>query len=157
MAVQFGVGTLQISATAGTMTIGKVQTVSMTVGYETANLRGSTDVFPCDTQHFDGSIEGSFEHGNIDLSNIAIMIAGSGSHAGAGGSGTFTLTAASLPSRFKLILTVTTNGVTSTITLHSVFVPSLTLDFSRTEYVIPSMNFVAENASGGTGLMTWQM
>ena len=154
MSFLFGVGTLSISATAGTMTIGKLQTISINITYEQAQLRGDTDIFSTDTQFFDGNIEGSFEHADIDLSNVSIMLAGSGAHAGAGGSGTFTLTATHTPPNFKMEFSGVTNGITSTLTLPKVRVPSLTLDFSRTEYAIPSMNFVAEE-TGGT-LMTWQ-
>lgn len=155
MAFNFGVGTLQISATAGVFNVGKLQNVSINVSYENAQLRGGRDVFPCNTQFFDGSVEGSFENGDIELSQIGLIIAGSGAFAGAAGSGTVTMTGESKPQRFKLRLSGVTNGITSTITIHRVYVPSLTLDFSRTEYMIPSMNFIAE-FSTATGLMTWQ-
>ena len=153
MAFIFGVGTLTISATAGQMTIGKVQSVSLNITYEQAQLRGSTDIFSTDTQFYDGNIEGSFEHADIDLSNMAIMLTKSGTYVDAAGSGTWTITSTVTPGDFQLDLEVVTNGITSTVNLPKVRIPSLTLDFSRTEYTIPSMNFVAEE-TGGT-LMTW--
>lgn len=155
MAFIFGVGTLQVSATGGIFSLGKVQNVSINVTYENAQLRGGTDVFPVNTQFFDGAIEGSFEHADIDLSEIARVIAGSGSFAGAGGSGTLTITGLSKPQRFQLIFSGVTNGVTATVKIHRVYIPSLTLDFSRTEYMIPATDFVAE--AGTTGLMSWTM
>lgn len=149
----FGVGTLQISGTAGAFSIAKLQGVSLNITYESAQLRGGTDVFPCNTQFFDGSIEGSFEAGDVDLSSIAPLIGGN--YSSAGGSGTMTITGAATPPSFKMVISGVTNGITSTITLHKVFVPSLTLDFSRTEYLLPSMNFICETST--TGLASWQL
>ena len=83
MAILFGVGTLQISATAGVFSVAKLQNVSINITYENSQLRGSTDVFPCNTQFFDGAVEGSFEHGDVELSQVALMLGGSGTFAGA--------------------------------------------------------------------------
>jgi len=152
MAFNFGVGTLQVSG-ASLFSVAKLQNVSINISFENAQLRGSSDIFPCNTQFFDGSVEGSFEHGDIELSQIAQLISSAGSFAGAGGSGTLTMTGTVKPQAFKLVLSGVTNGVTSTITIHRVFIPSLTLDFTRTEYMIPAMNFIAE--AGTTGLLTW--
>jgi len=158
MALIHGVGTLQISATAGAFSIGKLQNVSINISYESAQLRGSEDVFACDTQFFDGSVEGSFEHGDIELSQIAKLLGGSGAFAGAGGSGTMTLTGQSKPglgSAFKIRISGVTNGVTSTVIIQRAFIPSFTLDLSRTDYAIPSMNFIAEYSTA-SGLMSIQ-
>ncbi len=146
----FGVGSLIISATAGVFTIGKLQNISINVTYENAQMRGGLDIFPMDTQIFDGAVEGSFEHADMDLSNIGRMIAESGAFA----SSALTITGQTKPQVFKMVLSGTTNGATSTVTLFRVYVPSLTLDFSRTEYMIPSMNFIAHYTTA-TGMLKW--
>ena len=154
MALQFGVGTLQISATAGALSLGKLQSVSLNISYENAQLRGGADVFPVDTQFFDGKIEGSFEHATIELSQVGRVLFGSGAFAGAAGSGTITVTGVAKPQAFQLVFSGVTNGITSTWKLHKVFIPSLTLDFSRTDYTIPGMDFICQD-TGGT-LLTLQ-
>ena len=145
MSYQFGVGVISISATS-LHPIGKLQNVSFNVTYDSAQLRGGTDVFAIDTQFHDGAVEGSFEYGDLEMSAIGNLIA---DMTGAAGSGTTTVTAISRPLAFTLIFSSVTNGITATITLPRVFIPSLTLDFSRTDYMIPSANFIAQ-ATGGT-------
>ena len=152
--VIFGTGELQISATAGLMSIGRLQNISINIAWETAQLRGGTRIFPGDTQFFDGTVEGTFQNGDLDLSNIAPLLGGA--HAAAGGSGTTTLTGNSRPTTFKLILSAVTNGITATITLQRVYIPGFTLDFTRTEYVLPQYNFICESTTA-TGLMTIKM
>lgn len=154
MALQFGCGSLQISATAGTLSVGKLQNVTLNITYENAQLRGGLEIFPTDTQFFDGKIEGSFEHADIQLTQIARVMFGSGTFAGAGGSGTITVTATVTPKAFQMVFSGVTNGITGTWKIQKAFIPSLSLDFSRTEYTIPSMNFICSD-TGGT-LMTWQ-
>lgn len=157
MAFLFGVGTLQISGLDGVFAVGRLQNVSINISYENTQMRGGTDIFPVDTQFFDGSIEGSFDHADIELSQIATLIAGTGNaFAGAGGSGTITLTATQTPHRFALILSGVTDGITSTLTLLRVYCPALTLDFSRTDYMVPGATFICES-SDGSSLATWQM
>lgn len=155
MALIFGAGTLQISATAGALSVGKVQNVSLNVSYENAQLRGGVDVFPMDTQFFDGKVEGSFEHGSIELSQVARVLFGSGTFAGAGGSGTITVSATNKPQSFQLVWSGVTNGITSTFKLQKVYIHSLSLDFSRTDYLLPSMEFVCDS-TGGTVMTVTQ-
>ena len=149
MAFIFGVGTLQVSATAGAFAIGKVQNVKLDISYENAQLRGNTDVFPVDTQFFNGKAEGSFEYGSIELSQVARMMFGSGAaFAGAGGSGTLTVSATQLPKAVQIIFSAVTNGVTATWKLQKVYIPKLGLDFKRTDYMLPSMDFVCDSTAG---------
>lgn len=157
MAFYFGVGVLEVSATAGLVQLGKLQGVTLNITYENAQLRGGTDVFPVNTQFFDGKIDGTIEYADIQLSSLGRLIAGSGSVGGAGGSGTATFTALSKPSRVQIRLSGVTNGITSTITIDRVFMPSLALDFSRTDYGIPNLNFVAEASPTNGTMMTWVM
>src|SRR3990167_3862467 len=116
MALQFGVGTLQISATGQTFAIGKLQGVSLTISYEAHQLRGGLELYPTDTKFSDAKIEGSFE--------------------------------------FTIILSAVTNNITGQIKLEKVFCPSISLDFGRTDYTIPSCNFICEAETGGN-VMTW--
>lgn len=156
MAVIFGAGTLQISATAGALAVGRVQNVSLNVSWDVvAQLRDSASLFPVDTQFQDGKVEGSFEHGNIELSQIARVLFGSGAFAGAAGSGTITVTAAARPQNFQMVFSAVTNGITGTWKLQKVYIPSLTMDFTRTDYMIPSMDFVCDSTAGA--VMTWQL
>ena len=154
MALQFGVGTLQISATAGALSVGKMQNVTLNTSYEVAQLRGGVEIFPTDTQFHDGKIEGSFEFADIQLTQISRVLFGSGSFAGAAGSGTITVSATAKPQAFQMVFSGVTNGITGTWKLQKAFIPSLSLDFSRVEYTIPSMNFICSD-TGGT-LLTWQ-
>ena len=155
MAFAFGVGVLQISATAGLVTLGKLQNISLTISTENAQLRGGTDVYAVNTQFFDGKVEGTVEYADIELSSLGRLIAGSGTFAGAGGSGTVTFTGLCKPSRVQIRLSGVTNGITSTITIDRCYFPSLTLDFNRTEYTIPNLSFVAEASPTNGALMTW--
>ena len=156
MAFHFGVGTLQVSATAGVVSLGKLQNVSLTVSYENSQLRGGTDVFAVNTQFFDGAANGTIQYADIELSSLGRLLAGSGAFAGAAGSGTVTFTGLVKPSRFQLRLSGVTNGVTSTVTIDRVYIPNLTLDFNRTEYTIPNLDFIVEADPTAGNLMTWQ-
>lgn len=155
MAFHFGTGILEVSATAGLATLGKLQNITVTFSYENSQMRGGTDVFPVNTQFFDGKVEGKIEYANIELSSLGRLIAGSGSFAGAGGSGTTTFTGLMKPSRFQLRLTGVTNGITSTLTLNRVYIPSLTLNFQRTEYTQPELDFVVEASPVDGNIGTW--
>ena len=154
MAVMFGVGTLQISSPAGIVAVGRVQNVSLNISVEVAQNRGGVDVYATDTQFYDGKVEGSFEHGSIELSQVAFLLASAGAFAGAGGSGTFTLTASVKPQPFQMVFSAVTNGITGTWKLQKVYCPTLTLDFSRTDYMLPSMSFICDSTGGE--VMTFQ-
>lgn len=149
MAYIFGVGALQISATAGIFSIGKVQNVKLDISYENAQLRGGSEIFSTDTQFFNGKAEGSFEYGQIELSQVARMMFGSGaSFAGAAGSGTLTVSATLYPKGVQMIFSGVTNGITATWKLQKVFIPKLSLDFKRTDYMLPSMDFFCDSTAG---------
>lgn len=154
MAIQFGVGTLLISATSNSVAVGKLQNVSLNISYDMVSLRGNAEKFASDMQPSDATMEGSFEFADIQLSQIGRILFGSGSFAGAGGSGTITVTGQAKPQAFQIVFSGVTNGITGTWKLQKVFVPSLSLDFSRTEYTLPSMNFVCADTGGA--MMTWQ-
>lgn len=155
MSVVFGVGTLQVSATGQIFSVAKIQNVRLEVSYENGQLRGGTDIFPVDTQFFDGKVEGSFEHADVQLSQIAYLMAGSGAYAGAGGSGTLTLSATNKPKAFQMIFSGVTNGITGTWKLQKVYIPHFTLDYKRTDYMMPAMDFVCDSTGGN--ILTFQM
>lgn len=159
MAFQFGVGTLQISATGQIFSIGKIQNVKLDISYENAQLRGTTDVFPTDTQFFNGKAEGSFEYGSIELSQIGYILAGSGAFAGAAGSGTLTISGLAKPHHVQMVFSGVTNGITGTWKLQKVYVPKLSLDWKRTDYLLPSMDFICDSTggAGGANVLTFQM
>lgn len=155
MAFVFGVGTLQISATGQIFSIGKIQNVKLDISYENSQLRGGVDVFSVDTQFFNGKAEGSFEYGSIELSQIAYMLFGSGAYAGAGGSGTVTVSATMKPKAVQMVFSGVTNGVTGTWKLQKVYIPKLSLDYKRTDYLLPSMDFICDSTGGN--VLTFQM
>ena len=148
MSVMFGVGTLQISSPAGIVAVGRIQNVSFNFSVEVAQNRGGVDVYATDTQFFDGKLEGSFEHGTIELSQVAFLLGSAGAFAGAAGSGTFTLTATLKPQPCQMVFSAVTNGITGQIKLQKVYCPTLTLDFSRTDYMLPSMTFICDSTAG---------
>ena len=154
MAFVFGNGTLQVSATGQIFSLAKLQNVKLDLTTETAQLRGGTDIFAVDTQFHDGKVEGSFEYADVQLSQIAYLMAGSGAFAGAAGSGTFTLSATQKPKAFQMVFSGVTNGITGTWKLQKVYIPHLAIDFNRTEYMIPSMDFVCDSTGGN--VLTWQ-
>lgn len=157
MALNFGLASLQISATAGVVSLGRLQSVSITLAYELAQLRGGTLIFPTDTQSFNGSCEGQAQYADIELSSLGRMIGGSGAFAGAGGSGLVTITALSKPSRFQLIVSGRTNGFTGTISFPRVYFNNFSLDFSRTEYMQPNVSFMVEaDPSSPNTFLTYQ-
>lgn len=158
MSFQFGLGVLEVSATAGLATLGRLQNVTLNVSYENSQLRGGTDVFPINTQFFNGAMAGTIQYANIELSSLGRLLAGSGSVGGAGGSGTATFTALSKPARFQLRLSGVTNGITSTVTIDRVYIPNLALDFNRTDYTIPNLDFIVEaDPSAPNKMATWVM
>lgn len=154
MGLMFGVGTLQISATGQIFSIGKIQNVKLDISYENGQLRGGTDVFPTDTQFFNGKVEGSFEYGSIELSQVGYMLAGSGAFAGAGGSGTVTISATNKPHHVQIVFSAVTNGITATWKLQKAYIPNLSLDFKRTDYLLPSMNFFCDSTAGNVLTIT---
>lgn len=151
--LHFGLGNLVVSATNGAATIGRIMNVSINATWEFAQLRGGVQIFADNTQFFDGAIDGSFQNGEVDLSALGPLMGGN--FAAAGGSGTLTMTGNSTPVRFKFVFSAVTNGVTAIVTLQRVYIPNFTFDFTRTEYMLPQMNFICE-FSTATGLLTWR-
>ena len=135
------------SGGSATKSMGKVQNVSFNITYETAQMRGGADVFAADTQFFDGNAEGSFEYADFTAQQQTLF--GGVYASAAANSGTWTLSATSQPRRVSLVFQTVTNGITATYSLMRAYILSQTLDFSRTEYAVPSVNFVAEANRNG--------
>ena len=154
MAFVFGVGTLQVSATGQIFSLAKLQNVKLDVSYDNVQLRGGTDIFPVDSQFFNGKAEGSFEHAQVELSQIGYLLFGSGAYAGAASSGTITVSATHRPKAFQMIFSGVTNGITGTWKLQKVYVPHLSIDWTRTDYMIPAMDFICDSTAGN--VLTWQ-
>jgi len=148
----YGTGATQVSTInaisgSATKTVGKVQNVSINISYETSQMRGGSDVFPCDTKFFDGSVEGSFEFG--DFTAQQSLPFGGVYSSGGTVSGTWTVSGNSRPNPVTLVLQNTTNGVTATYTIRRAYLTSQTNDFGRTDYMQPSWSFIAQaNGSG---------
>jgi len=97
-----------VSGGSATKTIAKVMNVSINVSYENAQMRGGGDIFPVDTKFFDGSLEGSFEFGEMTASQHLFF---GGTYASAGSaSGTWTLSGTSRPNSLSLVFQNTTDG-----------------------------------------------
>jgi hypothetical protein len=139
-----------VSGGSATRTIAKVQNVSISLSYENAQMRGGGDVFPVDTQHFDGKCEGSFEFSDQTATQLQIF---GGVYASAGAaSGTWTLSATSKPNPASLVFQNVTNGITGTYRIMRSYLNSSSNDFSRTDYMTPSYAFTTQANVQGTVL-----
>ena len=87
MALQFGVAALTVSGVA----LARLMNVTVNVTYDNALLRGDNRVFADRQDLFNGSVEGSFEVGEINITAFAAMMGADVSFAN--GYGTITLTA----------------------------------------------------------------
>lgn len=158
----FGTGTNTIGAASivawsggsATKTVARVQNVSINYSTELAQMRGGGDIFPVDTQPFDGKVEGSFEAADTTATHLPIFFGGAYASGGSA-SGTWSLTGASKPEPISLVFQNVTNGITSTYTIRKAFVSQLTDDFTRTDYMVPSYSFVAQ-ANNFNQVMTVQ-
>src|SRR3990167_294908 len=139
-----------VSGGSATKTIARVQNVSISLNYENTQMRGGGDVFPVDTQHFDGKCEGSFEFSNQTATQFQFF---GGVYASAGASsGTWTLSATSKPNPASLVFQNVTNGITATYRIMRAYLSSSTNDFSRTDYMNPSYAFISQTNVQGTVL-----
>jgi hypothetical protein len=138
------------SGGSATKTIAKVQNVSIPVSYEVAQMRGGNDMFPMDTQMYDGAVEGSFEFSN-ETATQNQFFGGIYTSAGAA-SGTWTLSGQSKPNMVTLIFQNVTDGITSTYRVMRAYLTKRSNDFTRTDYMNPSYNFVSQANNQGTVL-----
>lgn len=142
------------SGGSATKVIGKVQNVSINVSYENAQMRGGGDVFPVDTKFFDGACEGSFEFSDPTATQFLLF---GGIYASAGASsGTWTLSGTSKPEKLSLVFTNVTDGITSTYSVMRASLTTKTNEFSRTEFMNPSYDFVAQANNAGDVLKIQQ-
>jgi len=144
----FGTSTVSIgtivawSGGSATKVIGKVQNVKIDLSVENAQMRGGGDVYPVDTQFFNGKCEGSFEWAD-DTATQLLFLGGSYSSGGAA-SGTWTLSGVCRPEPVSLSFTNVTNGITSTYTILHAYLHSKSDDFKRTDYMMPSYSFISQ-------------
>ena len=144
----FGTGASVVSTIAvwsggsATKVIGKVQNVKIDVSLENAQMRGGGDVYPVDTQFFNGKVEGSFEWADETATQL-LFLGGSYSSGGAN-SGTWSLSGVCKPEPVSLSFTNVTNGITGTYTILRAYLTSKNDDFKRTDYMMPSFNFISQ-------------
>jgi len=141
------------SGGSATKTIGKVQSFSFSPTYENAQMRGGQDVFPVDTQFFNGSLEGNFQFADVTSSHY-MLVGGIYDSAGAA-SGTWTLSAVSKPEQVCIAFRNITDGVTGVITIHKCYITQAENSFGRTEYLQPTFNFVAQANNLGS-VLKWE-
>ena len=152
MALQFGVGKLTVSGIA----VARLHNVTVNFNYDMALMRGGNQIFADACQPFNGTIEGSFEAGELILSAISDIIGGTGTYAA--GSGTWTLSATNFPtSGVQVIFSGVTDGITCTVTLQAVRFNSLALNFDRENYLMPGGNFQCVGNSSADTLISIQM
>lgn len=151
MAISFGVGELTVSGIA----IARLMNLNLNITYDSAQLRGGSLIFPTNQQLYNGSIEGTFEAGEINLTAIASWLGAGVSFAN--GSGTMTLTATQvLTTGAVIVVSAVTNGETGTWTINNCKFDSLGIVIDRENYTIPTTSFKA--AAGVDGVvMTWQI
>lgn len=152
MALFFGVGRLQVSG----VSVGRVHNVTVNINYDNAVMRGDEKVFPDNIQFFNGEIAGSWENGELTPSGLGDIMGGTGTFAA--GSGTWALSATQWPkSGVQVIFSGVTDGVTCTITLKSVRVNSMALNFDRENYLMPQCNFICVGDATNDDLISIQM
>lgn len=142
------------SGGSATKTIGRVQNVSISLSSELAQMRGGGDVYPIDSQPFNGACEGSFQFSDPTATQF-ILFGGTFLTAG-GNSGTWTLSAVSKPEPVSLVFENTTNGQTGVYALMRVYFNQKALEFSRTDYMQPTWSFIAQSNFQGTVLTMQQ-
>ena len=141
------------SGGSATKSIGKVQNVKIDVSLDNAQMRGGGDVYPVDSQFFNGKVEGSFEYADDTATQLLFL---GGSYASGGtASGTWTLSGVSRPEPVSLSFTTVTNGVTATYTILHAYLSSKSNSYSRTDYMIPSYSFIS-HANMKNNVMTVQ-
>lgn len=132
-----------VSGGSATKSIGKVQNVKIDVSIENAQMRGGGDIYPVDTQFFNGGVEGSFDFADETATQLLFF---GGQYASAGAaSGTWSLSGVSKPEPVSLIFSTVTNGITSTYTILHAYLASKSNSYSRTDYMIPSYSFVCQS------------
>lgn len=142
MALQFGVGDLDISGKV----FARLHNISVNITYEQALLRGDRRIFPDHCALYNGNIEGTFEHGDVDISNIAELLGGD--------KAATSVTVSSIhavATGMDLKFSGSTNGISCTVTLYNCFIPALTLNFDRENYTMPSTNFVVAGETSASG------
>lgn len=141
---------VMVSGGSATKTIARVQNVSLNMSVEVSQMRGGGDVYPVDTQHFDGKCEGSFEFSEQTATQLQMF---GGVYASAGASsGTWTLSATSKPNPVSLVFQNVTNGITGTYRVMRAYLNSASNEFSRTDYMNPSYAFITQANVQGTVL-----
>ena len=150
----FGNGANAVSAIvpfsggSATRTLQRVQNVSINAGWESAMMRGGTQQYASDTKFFDATLEGSFQFSEQTGTHNLFF---GGIYATAGGnSGTWTLSGNSRPNSISLVFQNVTNGITSTYRVMKCYLTQQTNDFTRTEYMQPTWNFIAQENIQGT-------
>ena len=112
MAIQFGAGDLTVSG----VSIARLNKIDVNISYDNMPLRGGNLIFPTFVALYNGTVEGSFEVVDINLTAIAGMLGATVSFAN--GSGTTTLTASQvLVTGADIVCTSVTNGVTGIFTM----------------------------------------
>jgi len=139
------------SGGSATKSFVKIQNVSIPITYESSQMRGGADVFPCDTKFFDGVVEGSWEMGDTTAQNL-LFLGGIYASGASAGSGTWTLSGDSRPKQFSLVFQNVTDGRTATYTILRAYISQVANDFSRTDFLRPTFNFVAQANNQGTVL-----
>jgi len=151
MALQFGVGTLEVTGVA----IARLMNLNFNITYDVASLRGGNRIFADNSQLYNGAIEGSFEVGNIEITAIAGMLGAT--VGGAATSGTMTITATQvLGSGKDIVCSCVTNLVTGVLTFLNCKFNTLGVTVDRENYTLPKTDFVCNGDSAGK-MMTWQI
>jgi hypothetical protein len=144
MSLQFGCGELSVSG----ISFGRLMNVNVNISYDTAPLRGGNLIFPTYMACYNGTVEGTFEHAELSVTNIARIIGAD--IAGAATSGTLTLTASHcLITGCDIIVSGVTNGVSGTFTLYNCRFNTVGIKMDRENYTIPSVSFQAVGKSNG--------
>jgi hypothetical protein len=140
MAVQFGMATMVL----GGVEIGCLQNVSIDFNFESAELFCGSALYPRDVRVHTARITGNAEFAELTAVGIEKLLGG-------------TLTGSQLqldntdaPSKFQMVTSLVTDGITFSITFKKVLSNKLSLAFARDGHLIPNFDFMVQADTDGS-------
>lgn len=131
MAYQFGIATI----TMGGVAVACVQSVSLDFSFETAQLFCGNALYPSDVRTHTGTITGTAELADLNTAIFAKLLGGTPSGT------SLEISNTTSPTNYEMVLTLTTDSTTFTITLKAMRSNSLSMAFQRDQHVMPSFDF----------------
>lgn len=140
MSYQFGVCELKYNG----QTFACLQGLSLDFSFETATLHCGSALYPADIRTHTGEITGNAEFADLNAYAFETILGGTRSGSGV------TIDNTSKPGSFEMSITLTTDGITFSLTFPKVRSTKLSLQFVRDSHVIPNFDFSIESDTDGT-------